>query len=60
MKGKLILINWALSFMGLSIDTESSSLAAVMIMLTWFMISSFLLIRAEKHGVFKQFKNNEL
>lgn len=64
MKAKLILINWVLSFMGLSIDTEVSSFIAVMIVLGWFLASSFLLICAQKRGVFnqieKQFKIDEL
>jgi len=56
MKSKLILINWMLSFIGLSIDTEKSSLVAVMIMFLWFIISSLILISAEKRGIFNQVK----
>ncbi len=56
MKSKLILINWIFSFMGLSIDTEKSSFIAIMIMFLWFMISSLILIRAEKRGEFNHLK----
>lgn len=58
MKTKLILINWILSFMGLSIDTENSSLIAVMIVFSWFMVSTLLLVRAQKRGDLKRFEKN--
>lgn len=60
----LIITNWVLSFMALSIDTEASSFIAVMIVLGWFLASSLILIRAQKRGVFnqieKQFKIDQL
>lgn len=60
----LIITNWVLSFMALSIDTEASSFIAVMIVLGWFLASSLILIRAQKRGVFnqieKRFKIDEL
>ena len=62
MKAKLILINWALSFMGLCVDTEKSPLWAVLVMFSWFAVSSLLLIYADKHGwmdnIRKHLKNN--
>lgn len=48
MKAKIILINWCLSFVGLSIDTERSPLWAVLVMVAWFFLSSFLLKYADK------------
>lgn len=59
MKTKLILINWILSFMGLSIDTENSSLIAVMIVFLWFMVSTLLLVRAQKRGDLKRFEKTK-
>ena len=64
MKAYIILINWCLSFMALSIDTERSSFVAVVIVLAWFAISTLFLIRAHKRGAFrkieKRFKIDEL
>lgn len=64
MKAKIILINWLLSFMSLSIDTEKSSFIAVMIVFAWFAISSIIFIRAQRRGAFreleKRFKIDEL
>lgn len=42
-----------LSFMGLSIDTEHSSMWAVMIVFSWFAISSAILIKAQRRGNFR-------
>lgn len=50
MKAYLILINWTLSFMGLTINTEQSPLWAVLIGIAWFIASSILLIRADRKG----------
>ncbi len=64
MKAYFILINWMLSFMALSIDTENSSFVAVMIVFAWFAISSIILIHAQRRGTLrnieKRFKINEL
>ena len=64
MKAKLILINWALSFMGLYIDMEHSPLWAVMVMVAWFVAASLLLKYADKKGWLndfnKRFKLDEL
>lgn len=50
MKAKIILINWCLSFVGLSIGTERSPLWAVLVMVAWFFLSSLLLKYADKKG----------
>ena len=64
MKAKLILINWALSFMGLYIDMERSPLWAVMVAVSWFVGSTLLLKYADKRGwmdcIIKRYKLNEL
>lgn len=64
MKTNLVLINWMLSFMALSIDTEKSSFIAVIIVFAWFAISTLLFLRAQKRGDFrnieKRFKIDEL
>jgi len=64
MKAYFILINWILSFMALSIDTEESRFLAVMIVFAWFAVSSILLIQAQRRGDFrkieKRFKIDEL
>lgn len=64
MKSYLILINWMLSFMALSIDTENSSFVAVMIVFAWFAVSTIILIRAQRRGALrkieKRFKIDEL
>ena len=64
MRAYIILINWCLSFMALSIDTEKSHFVAVMIVFTWFTISTMVLIRAHKRGTLrkieKRFKIDEL
>lgn len=64
MKAYIILINWCISFMALSIDTERSGFVAVMIVFLWFVLSTLILIRAHKRGTFnkieKRFKIDEL
>jgi hypothetical protein len=64
MKAKLILINWCLSFTGLCIDAEHSPLRAVLIAVTWFLLSSLLLRYAGKKGwmneIVKHYKLDEL
>lgn len=50
MKSKLILINWALSFTGLCIDTEWSPLWAVLLIVVWFAVSTLLLKWAGRQG----------
>lgn len=58
MRSKVILINWVLSFMSLSIDTEKSSLVAALIILSWFLVSTLLLIRANERGVFRKIEKH--
>jgi hypothetical protein len=64
MKAKLILFNWCLSFLGLSIDTERSPLWAVLIMVGYFVLSTLLLKYADKKGwmneIVERYKLNEL
>lgn len=54
MKSYLILINWLLSFIALSIDTERSHFLAVMVVFTWFAISTLVLVRAQRRGTFRK------
>jgi hypothetical protein len=52
MKAKhFILTNWMLSLVGLSVDTEATPLWGVMLMFAWFIISSILLIHADRKGL---------
>jgi hypothetical protein len=65
MKAKIILINWALSLCAVGcIDTETSSLLAVMLIVAWFVGSSLLLKSADKRGwmdkIVKRYKMDEL
>jgi hypothetical protein len=64
MKAKLILINWALSFMGLCIDTEASPFWVVLLCFGWFAGSCFLLKYADKRGwmdkIVKRYKLDEV
>ncbi|MEA4950112.1 MAG: hypothetical protein VB068_10780 [Petrimonas sp.] len=64
MKSKIILINWMLSFMALSIDTEYSPLWASIAAVAWFLISGVLFLRASRRGDYKKiekrFKIDEL
>lgn len=50
MKAYLILINWTLSFMGLTMGTDSNPLWAVAAGVGWFAISSIILLRADRKG----------
>jgi hypothetical protein len=50
MKAKLIIANWLLSFMGLSIDTERSPMWASLLMVAWFLGASLLLNYADRRG----------
>ena len=62
--GWLIAVNWALSFIGLSVDTELSPVWAVVLMYGWFGISMLLMNLAHKRGwldkIVKRFKLDEL
>jgi hypothetical protein len=50
MKAYLILINWTLSFMGLTMGTNNNPTWAVAAGVAWFAISSMLLLRADRKG----------
>lgn len=50
MKAKLIILNWCLSFSGLYVDTEKSTLVAVLLLFAWFILSSLLIRHAYNKG----------
>lgn len=50
MKPYLILLNWTLSFMGLTLNTEHNPLWAVAAGVAWFAVSSIILLRADRKG----------
>ncbi len=58
MKPYLILINQVLSFSALSIDTEKSSLTAVLAVIVWFAISTLITARAYNRGYFNKFSKH--
>lgn len=64
MKAYILMINWVLSLCALSVDTDTAPLKAVLAIVAWFTVSTILLIRAGKKGVFKniekRFKMEEL
>jgi hypothetical protein len=64
MKAYFILINWTLSFTGLTMATDNNPLWAVALGVAWFAVSSILLIRADRRGdlknIEKRFKIDEL
>lgn len=51
MKAKLILINWALSFFGLGMESVDGGVLWTLIGFSWFMISTIILIKADKKGI---------
>lgn len=50
MKGIAVIVNMALSFAGLSIDTERSPLWAVLLIVAWFISSALLMNYASRKG----------
>jgi hypothetical protein len=59
MKAKMILVNWALSFIGLCVDTELTPLWIVMALVAWFIASSGLVLYGDRRGwLDKFFKDN--
>lgn len=64
MKAYIILFNWILSFMGLSVNTETTPMWIVLILPAWFAGSSLLLTCTCRKGwmdkVVKRFKMDEL
>lgn len=64
MKAIIILVNWTLSFVGLSVDTETTPLWIVMLLLGWFIGSSLILNYANRRGwmdkIIKYLKIDEL
>jgi maltodextrin utilization protein YvdJ len=49
----IIIINWSLSFCALCVDTERTPFLGVLIIMAWFVVSSFLLLFMDKRS--KQF-----
>lgn len=64
MKAYILMINWVLSLFALSVDTDTAPLKAVFAIVAWFTVSTILLIRASKKGVFnnieKRFKMEDV
>ena len=64
MKAYFIVWNWALSFVGLGVDTERTPLMLCLVMYGWFIGSTLLLNYADRKGwmdkVLKRFKLDEL
>lgn len=58
MKSKIILVNWIISWFGLSIDTEHSPLWACMAAIVWFLISGWLFLRAAKRGNYREMESD--
>jgi hypothetical protein len=54
MKGVLVSLNFALSLLGLSIDTNRSPIWAVLVVFLWFAASTWLLRVAYHKGWMKQ------
>lgn len=52
MKARLIIINMALSFAGLSVDTEKTPLWAILILVAWFIASALLMSYAYRKRLF--------
>jgi hypothetical protein len=56
-KGKLILINWALAFfIFLSLNPDMSSAISVLVVYSYFALSSLVLLAADKRGLLERFK----
>jgi hypothetical protein len=57
MKAKLIIVNWLLSFMGL---TVVSPFLAAMCGFGWFIVSCVLLNYADRKGYMKEFRKSRV
>lgn len=57
MKATLIIINFALSFIGLCIDTSTGSIIPPLIGVAWFCSSCYILYRADKSGTMDRLKD---
>jgi len=64
MRAYMIIGNWVLSFVGLSVDTERTPLWVCLLMVGWFACSTLLLNYADRKGwmdkVVKRFELDEL
>ncbi len=56
MKAKIILINWSLSFFGLGMEGVDGGMLWPIVGWCWFMVSTGVLIKADRKGVFKSIK----
>ncbi|MDD2636795.1 MAG: hypothetical protein PHW82_14985 [Bacteroidales bacterium] len=56
MKATLIIINFALSFLGLCIDWNNGTVIIPLLGLAWFCTSCYLLYRADKTGTMDRVK----
>jgi hypothetical protein len=57
MKSYLLLLNWLLSLITLSVDTERTPIKIVLLLLLWFTLSTILLARADQQGKMEHLKN---
>lgn len=56
MKATLTLINFALSFLGLCVDTQNGSIIIPLLGWAWFCTSCYILYRADKSGTMDKVK----
>ena len=54
MKAYILIFNWVLSLCALSVNTDATPLMAVLGIVAWFCISTLLVVRADKKGVFNK------
>lgn len=64
MRAYIIVANWVLSFFGLGVEGTNGSIWPTLVGFTWFILSTLILIRADKKGslrkIEKRFKIDEL
>lgn len=64
MRAYIIVANWVLSFFGLGVEGANGSVWPTLVGFTWFILSTLILIRADKKGslrkIEKRFKIDEL
>lgn len=52
MKAAILMINWVLSLCAISVNTETTPIMTVLGIVAWFCVSSLLIVRGGKKGVF--------
>ena len=57
MKDWIIIINWSLSFFGLGMESVNGGMLWSIIGFTWFMISTLIVLKAQKRGLFSKTKH---